>query len=148
MYAIIQSMGKWRQYLLGRKFVIMIDQRSLRTFMALSRPMFRILDDIRQVIVHNAELIASQNQLNENNEEYRAYSLKEGLLLYKGRIVVPNEVSLRSLLLRQFYSSIVGGHTRILSSFQRLASNFYWKGVRNNVKKFMGGCQVCQRMKE
>ncbi|KAG8484017.1 hypothetical protein CXB51_023201 [Gossypium anomalum] len=30
MFAITQSVGKWRQYLLGRKFVIITDQRSLR----------------------------------------------------------------------------------------------------------------------
>ncbi|GMI79998.1 hypothetical protein HRI_001669100 [Hibiscus trionum] len=30
MYAITQEVGKWRQYLLGRSFVIVTDQKSLR----------------------------------------------------------------------------------------------------------------------
>jgi len=33
MYAITESIKKWRQYLLGRKFIIYTDQKSLRNIL-------------------------------------------------------------------------------------------------------------------
>ena len=33
LYAIIETVKKWRQYLLGRKFIIRTDQKSLRALL-------------------------------------------------------------------------------------------------------------------
>ncbi|GMI81659.1 hypothetical protein HRI_001835200 [Hibiscus trionum] len=196
MYAITQAVGKWRQYLLGRRFVIVTDQKSLReltqqtiqtpeqqkwlskligydfeiryrpsklnsvadalsrktslseeaSLMAMSRPMFGIVDDIRVATENDPEMSRLKEQLSQGNEQ-PGYVIQDGLILYKGRIVVPKESALRAMLLREFHSSVVGGHAGIQRTLNRLSTNFYWKGLRKEVQQFVGNCQVCQRMK-
>ncbi|KAL4332005.1 hypothetical protein GQ457_07G011040 [Hibiscus cannabinus] len=49
--------------------------------------------------------------------------------------------------LMAFSRPLFGGHAGITRTFQRLAANFYWKGMRKEVRQFVTECQVCQRMK-
>ncbi|XP_039032144.1 uncharacterized protein LOC120167102 [Hibiscus syriacus] len=115
MFAITRAMGKWHQYLVGRKFVIVTDQRSLLTLMAFSRPMFGIFDDIR-----------AASRMDVMIQHIRA-SIHEGQINYVGLLM--------------------GGHVGITRTFQRSAANFYWKGMRKEVRQFVIECKVCQRMK-
>ncbi|KAL4352593.1 hypothetical protein GQ457_06G013560 [Hibiscus cannabinus] len=193
MYAITQAVGKWRQYLLGRKFVIVTDQKSLRELtaqtiqtpeqqrwlsrligydfeihyrpgkmnnaadslsretnvilMAMTRTSWGILEDIRKASEHDSELMHIREQIQQGIEEYLAYENQGGIILYKGRIMVPNEIALKSLLLREYHGSIRGGHAGILRTFQRISANFYWKNMRKEVRQYVNECQVCQRMK-
>ncbi|KAL4303471.1 hypothetical protein GQ457_10G029000 [Hibiscus cannabinus] len=193
MFAITQAVGKWRQYLVGRKFIIITDQRSLRelnqqtiqtpeqqrwlskligydfeiryrpgklnnvadalsrkneaTLMAFSRPLFGILDDIRAANRTDIDIQRIRASLQQGQSEFSEYKEHDGLLLVRGKILVPQETALKSLLLREFHSSLIGGHAGITRTFQRLAANFYWKGMRKEVRQFVTECQVCQRMK-
>ncbi|KAL4368203.1 hypothetical protein GQ457_05G027960 [Hibiscus cannabinus] len=193
MFAITQAVGKWRQYLVGRRFVILTDQRSLRelnqqtiqtpeqqrwlsklmgydfeiryrpgklnnvadalsrenqaSLMAFSRPIFGILEDIRAATAHDSSLVHIRTVVQEGRPDYADYVEQEGLLLFRGKIFVPNEAALRSLLLREFHSYVIGGHAGITRTFHRLAANFYWPGMRAAVRQFVHECQTCQRMK-
>ncbi|KAL4271478.1 hypothetical protein GQ457_13G013980 [Hibiscus cannabinus] len=193
MYAITQAVGKWRQYLVGRKFIIVTDQRSLRelnqqviqtpeqqrwlskligydfdiryrpgklnkvadalsreiraSFMAFSRPILGIIDDIRAASKDDAEIQSIRTSIREGRTDYPDHEEQGDLMLVRGRILVPNETALRTLLLREFHCSVLGGHAGITRTFHRLAANFYWKGMRKEVRRFVMECQVCQRMK-
>ncbi|KAL4388984.1 hypothetical protein GQ457_09G026490 [Hibiscus cannabinus] len=193
MYAITQAVGKWRQYLLGRRFSIVTDQRSLReltqqtiqtpeqqhwlskligydfeikyrpgkqndvadalsqevhpSYMALSRMWYGVLDDIRAASLHDPMLVQLCQFIRDGSQEQPGYTEHDGLLLFRGRIVVPHEVALRSLLLREFHCSRLGGHAGISRTHHRLSANFFWSGMRKDVREFVRTCQVCQRMK-
>ena len=62
--------------------------------------------------------------------------------------MIPSYSSLCQQLLREFHSSQMGGHAGITRTFHRLSSNFFWKNMRRNVKKFVTECQTCQQMKD
>ncbi|KAL4355503.1 hypothetical protein GQ457_06G006870 [Hibiscus cannabinus] len=193
MYAVTQAIGKWRKYLVRRKFIVMTDQKSLReltqqtiqtsehqqwlakligydfevryrprklntvadalsqepsaSLMALTRPTFRIIEDIRAASHHDPELLQIENQIKEGALGDQGYQEQNGLVSLQGRIMVPNEMALRSLLLRDFHNLCLGGHAGILRSFRRLSTNFYWKGMWKDVQRFVSECQTCQRMK-
>ncbi|KAL4325224.1 hypothetical protein GQ457_11G000740 [Hibiscus cannabinus] len=192
MFAITQAMSRWRQYLLGRKFVIITDQKSLREltqqtiqtpeqqhwlskligyefeiqyrpgklntvadalsresstmFMALSRTTLGVIENLKRASEIDKELRALKMQIQEGNLSSSEYKI-QGLVLYKDRIVIPNESVLKFLLLKEFHSSTMGGHAGIFRTWHRLSANFYWKGMRTDVQKFVRECQVCQRMK-
>ncbi|KAL4384307.1 hypothetical protein GQ457_15G015210 [Hibiscus cannabinus] len=115
--------------------------------MNFSRPVFGVLDDIRAASNHDPEIQELRKKIRNGNQDSSGYSEQAGLLLYHGKIVVPKEAALMSLLLREFHSSKVGGHAGIHRSYQRLAANFFWVNMRSDVRQFVRQCQVCQRMK-
>ncbi|KAE8669595.1 hypothetical protein F3Y22_tig00112230pilonHSYRG00161 [Hibiscus syriacus] len=145
MFSITQAVGKWQQYLLGRRFSIITDQRPLRevnqqtiqtpeqlrwlskligynfdikyrpgklnvvadalsreavaSYMNLSRPLFRVLEDNRLASVHNHHLTELRHQLQAGHPERKGYSIQGGLVVFQGKIMVPAEVALCTLLL-------------------------------------------------
>lgn len=108
-----------------------LSRENKASLMAFSHPIFRIVQDIRAASAHDSSLINIQAAV---QEVYPDYTERDGLLLFRGKILVPNEATLRSLLLREFHSSVVGGHAGITRTFQRLATNFYWSGMRKAVR--------------
>ncbi|KAL4289567.1 hypothetical protein GQ457_14G014840 [Hibiscus cannabinus] len=85
------------------------------TFLAFSRPILGIVEAIRAAC---------------------------GLLLWRNIIMVPDETALRTLLLREFHNSVIGGHAGVTRTFHRLAAGFYWPGMRKDVRRFVAECQV------
>lgn len=50
-------------------------------------------------------------------------------------------------MLKEFHDTPVGGHAGIEWSYIRLSANFYWPGMRRDVKEFVGRCVTCQTVK-
>ncbi|KAL0541112.1 hypothetical protein IC582_021147 [Cucumis melo] len=50
-------------------------------------------------------------------------------------------------MLSTYHDSVVGGHSRFLRTYKRLASELYWPGMKTDVKKHCEECVVCQRNK-
>ncbi|KAL4383207.1 hypothetical protein GQ457_15G011330 [Hibiscus cannabinus] len=115
--------------------------------MAFTQTTWGVINVVRRASAIDSELLDIRAKLQEGDDKYQGYSEQGGILLNKGRVIVPKEVALRSLLLREYHQSVSGGHAGILRTFQRLAANFFWKGMRADVKKMVGECQDCQRMK-
>ncbi|KAA3455789.1 Transposon Ty3-G Gag-Pol polyprotein [Gossypium australe] len=69
---------------------------------------------------------------------------KDGLLLFRGRLVIPSDSILRQKLLKKFHSSPIGGHVGITCTFHRVFSILFWKGMCHDVQRFVSECQVCQ----
>lgn len=75
------------------------------------------------------------------------YSYSQGVLYYKGHLVLPRTSRWISELLREFHSSPSGGHSGAFRTYKRLASNLYWPGMMKSVIQFVASCEVCQRNK-
>lgn len=58
--------------------------------MALSRPVHGVLENIRATSVLDPELCQLRFALKENQQEHGDYKEQEGLIVFKGRIVVQN----------------------------------------------------------
>ncbi|KAJ0810360.1 putative nucleotidyltransferase, Ribonuclease H [Helianthus annuus] len=193
MYAITQSIAKWRQYLLGHRFTIITDQQSLRnlndqviqtpeqhkwlgkllgfdfdiiyrpgkhneaadalsrlthsSFLALSTQHPSLLDSVRRALIIDPSLRTLQNNFLKDPNMFPGYCIKDDLLLYHNRLVIPSDPSIRQLLLREFHSSTSGGHSGISRTYHRLSSSFYWPGMRKDVKLYIEACHTCQEMK-
>lgn len=76
------------------------------------------------------------------------YNIKNELLYWKSRVVVPPEnTDLITRLLVEFHSSPVGGHADFLRTYSRLATYFFWPGMNRAIGEFVRSCQICQRAK-
>lgn len=193
--AITTAVKKWCTYLLGRKFVIHTDQRSLRELMtqiiqtpeqqfylakllgytyeivykpgaqnrvadALSRiheptaellaitiPHWDIFQKLKasfQEDCHLAELI---EKVQNDPVAFPKFEVIRGVLYFKGKLYIPSNSPLKTLLLEEFHSSPLGGHSGIHKTYGRLQENVYWDGMVKDVTDFVQNCQVCQHTK-
>lgn len=78
---------------------------------------------------------------------FLAYCLCDGLLFYNGHLVIPSDFFLCQQLLLKFHASPIGWHAGIARTYHHLASNFYWKGMKHDVKTFVFACQIFQQVK-
>ncbi|KAL4308599.1 hypothetical protein GQ457_01G021920 [Hibiscus cannabinus] len=175
-YAILQAIAKWRQYLLGRKFTIYADQQALKnlqtqviqtpeqkngsqrrrrclitdfilSIFAYSRQAFCFIDELRIANKQHPELLKLHQQLENDPKSLADYVVRDGLLFFRDRLVVPSDSNLRQQLLLEFHSSPIGGHSGVHRTFHRLASNFFWPYMRRDVQQFVAECHTCQQMK-
>ena len=161
MLGIIQAIRTWRPYLLGHKFYIQTDQRSLKhlleqlvvtseqhkwvtkllgydyeklykpgkqnlavdalscvpgspTLNALFVLQAQIWDEIRNPAVRDAymeqisKMVATRLSL--------PYTMRNGLVLYKNRVVIPLRSQILDQLLREFHDSPLGDHSSLLGT--------------------------------
>ena len=84
---------------------------------------------------------------NEDGEKNSRFSVKNGMLHYKNRLVLSKTSSLIPAMLHTFHDSIVGGHSGFLRTYKRLTAELYWEGMKSDVKKHCEECLTCQRNK-
>jgi hypothetical protein len=86
-------------------------------------------------------------QLKAGQQVKGSYSWTNQELRRKGKLVVGNDQTLRSELLKQFHEGSVGGHSGVKTTTSKICSVFYWKKLRKRVKQMVRDCDTCQRNK-
>jgi hypothetical protein len=202
MLAIMEAIRAWRTYLLGSKFQIQTDQKSLKFLLeqrivtpeqqkwvsklvgfdyeivyrpgranvaadAMSRmphsplllsitapaidgisgPHLSLWEDLRQLNMVDPYLLGLHKKLEAHPELMPHYKVREGLIFFKGRLVIPPTSPLKNEILHEFHSSKLAGHSGILRTLKRLAQNFFWEAMKTDVQHFVSECDVCQRNK-
>ncbi|KAF5778414.1 putative nucleotidyltransferase, Ribonuclease H [Helianthus annuus] len=150
---------KWLGKLLGFDFDILYRPGKLNTaadalsrvfssqMLALSSQDSSFLVDLQGKIQADPTLHQLYSEVLRVPSQFPDYQIQNGLLLFRGRLVIPTDSELRQRLLSEFHASISGGHSGITRTFHRLASTFFWKHMRKDVKSFVANCQVCQQVK-
>lgn len=103
------------------------------------------LEKLQKEDTHIADLIKKyQNDPNQN-----MYKIHENVLFHKTeqeenwRIVVP--ISLRDLLVKTIHEKL--GHTGTYKTFRYINTHFYWRNMREFIKKCLQTCDLCQGVK-
>lgn len=61
--------------------------------------------------------------------------------------MVGNNKELKQLLLKEFHSSTIGGHSGMKATRERISNFFHWKGLQSYVYRFVQEYDVCQQNK-
>ena len=61
--------------------------------------------------------------------------------------MVGSDATLRLDLLKYFYASTEGGHSKMEATMRRISIVVYWKGLKRSIKEFVRECITCQRFK-
>jgi hypothetical protein len=75
------------------------------------------------------------------------YSMRSGLLLYKGRIMVGDVEALKTKILHLVHNSPTTGHSGYQKTLHRAKQGFYLLGMRIDLKHYIRSCDMCQRQK-
>ena len=86
-------------------------------------------------------------RLEDHKGGVERFCYKNGLLYYKNYVYVPGVPGLREEILAHFHNSKEGGHSGWLRTYVRIKHFFYWEGLKNEVKKLVAECDICQKVK-
>lgn len=114
---------------------------------AISGPSWAIWEDIRTNLEGDPRCKENMEKRAVEQDGVNNFEMKDGLLLCKGRVVVPNKGELRKRVIEHFHDSKEGGHSGNFRAGMRIANTFYWDGMKNDVRDYVRACEVCRRIK-
>uniref|UniRef100_A0A2N9IF31 Integrase catalytic domain-containing protein n=1 Tax=Fagus sylvatica TaxID=28930 RepID=A0A2N9IF31_FAGSY len=65
-----------------------------------------------------------------------AVTYKNGLLLHKGRLYLGENCTLKPKVLALLHDSPLGGHSGYLKTYQRAKKDWFWKGMKQDIKSY------------
>ena len=75
------------------------------------------------------------------------FSLQNDILLYKEMVFLSAASPLKSLILHHVHDSPLRGHSSYLKTLYRVKQDFFWWGMKKDVKDHIRDCEICQRIK-
>jgi len=72
---------------------------------------------------------------------------ENGLILKEGKVYVPKDEELRTEIIQLHHDTPVGGHGGQWKTVELVTRNFWWPGVTKEIKRYVEGCDSCQRNK-
>ncbi len=68
-----------------------------------------------------------------------------GILRFKGLVYIPSK--LRQHFVKEQHSLPAHGHQGVARTFERIARDYYFPGMRKHVERIVGGCDLCAKSK-
>lgn len=87
------------------------------------------------------------HQLQQDPNSKDGWTWRNGVLCYKGKMVLPKSSIFVPLLLKEFHDSPISGHGGYLKTYKRISGEFFWEGMRLDIKKYVATCPLCQQNK-
>jgi len=109
-----------------------------------------ILERIRKSKAKDDEVVKAVEEMKKagvkmlRDEEWRE---EDGLMLKEGKVYVPKDEALRIEIIRLHHDTPMGGHGGQWKTVEMVTRNFWWPGVTREVKRYVEGCDACQRNK-
>jgi hypothetical protein len=75
------------------------------------------------------------------------YSIVNDIIYYKGRIYLVPESGLKKKILQATHDSPLAGHQGFLKTYRMIRERFSWKGLKEDVLKYVKECSTCQQNK-
>ncbi len=92
----------------------------------------------------NTPLATSATNIQHKDSQY---TIRDGLLLYNNRIVIPNENTLKTTIISQHHDSITSSHPGSTKTIELISRLFYWKNMHQDIKQYVASCLPCQSNK-
>ncbi|TYK03080.1 ty3-gypsy retrotransposon protein [Cucumis melo var. makuwa] len=102
---------------------------------------------VEKEIQEDAKLKAIFEKVLTDLDSSPRYSVRQGQLFYKGRLVLSKTSSLLPTILHTFHDSVIGGHSGQLRTYKRIAAELYWEGMKNDIRVYVDQCLICQQNK-
>ncbi|KAJ8455679.1 hypothetical protein ONZ45_g18876 [Pleurotus djamor] len=75
------------------------------------------------------------------------WQLSEGLLLYCGKVYVPDAKDLRRRIVEQHHDTKVAGHAGRFKTLELVSWSYWWPNMSRYIGTYTRHCDTCQRMK-
>jgi hypothetical protein len=75
------------------------------------------------------------------------WSESEGLLMFHGKIYVPNDRDLRRHIVKQHHDTRITGHAGCFKTLELVSRNYWWPQMSRYIGIYMKHCDLCNRTK-
>ncbi|KEP45598.1 putative Transposon Tf2-1 polyprotein, partial [Rhizoctonia solani 123E] len=106
------------------------------------------LNDLIRDALHNDKSIHKILKSIEEDIPVKGWHLDNGLLYYHDRVYVPDEIEIRKAVIESRHDNPSTGHPGQFRTLDLLSRNYYWKGMKNSVVKYIQACDSCLRSKQ
>ena len=106
-----------------------------------------LLDKAYEANPFPSEIIASllSGQRTSNKISLNECEIRNERLYYRERLFIPEYPELRLHLLQQHHDVPSTGHCGQAKTFELLAREYTWFGMRKDVRRYIRNCHICQR---
>jgi hypothetical protein len=87
------------------------------------------------------------HSLQHGDSSPKGFTLQQGLIIRKGRLWLVKHSPFQHQVLEFIHSNPTAGHSGYHNTVHRAKANFYWPGMRKDIKLFVRECPVCQANK-
>src|SRR5260221_14450350 len=105
------------------------------------------MERIRQSDQYNDPVVKALKALDVGELHSNEWMCTEEVVLYRGRVYVPDAPQLRHDLVHAHHSATVAGHPGRWKMLELVLQNYWWPGLSRYIAKFIAGCNTCNRMK-
>ena len=100
-----------------------------------------ILKEIRRNTIREKEVIQALEKKDGLTWE------EDGVVYMEGRIYVPNNKKIKEEILKENHDSVDVGHPGQQRMLELLKRNYWWPGLKEDVKRYVQGCFKYQQNK-
>jgi hypothetical protein len=104
------------------------------------RDMYRDDPDFKEVYE------ADENPILTDRSQWTEYMIQEGLVFKGNQLCIP-KCSMRENLLKEKHSGGLARHFGHDKTFSKLNESYFWSGMREDFKRFVDRCRICQHSK-
>jgi hypothetical protein len=104
-----------------------------------------IIERVLQVNRHHESLEENRRQARTG---HRHWSMDQGLLLFNGKLVVPDDGDLRARLLDEIHRQPSTAHPGRNKMKTLVRTRYYWTTWKQDVDRYVDNCMTCKRKKE
>lgn len=76
------------------------------------------------------------------------YLIQEGLIRYKGRLVVGKSHYIRVKVMQAIHGLTIGCHSGVHTSYLRAKKMFFWSGMKKDSTNFVLSYDICNQCKD
>lgn len=105
------------------------------------------LQDLFKEIAESQEIQLLLQRVLEGDEGLKGYSVRDGKLWFKTRLVITKTSAFIAILLKECHDGLQGGHSGVLTKLKRVQKWFHWEGMLRTVQQYVAACHVCQTHK-
>jgi hypothetical protein len=101
-----------------------------------------IVDRVLQANRNEPSLEALRTQATRSDPHL---TLHDGILLYQGKVIVPDTGYLHTYLIREVHDQISTAHPGRDKTYKLLKDRYYWRGMLADVDQYVRNCHPCRR---
>lgn len=115
---------------------------------AMGGPKWRDWEVLQQEIANDMFLQKIITDLQTDAMSHKGFTIDNDVLLFKDRLVIPQNSSMLNALFEEFHASPTGGHAGEERTYQRIVNEVFWVGMKKDILARVKACEVCQRNKQ
>jgi hypothetical protein len=122
--------------------IVLLKPEMFLASLEIKNPEDILLNDIRKRRTHLDDLVKKNLEIKEEGWEEN-----NGIITWQNRIYIPKDRNLRGQIITTHHDSILGGHPGQYKTLELITRNYWWPGMKRDVKSYVESCEKCQETK-